>query len=426
MRTIVFSFIISATCLSALTLGGCSENTSHEGVKGFPFKSANAKGWGLMDLSGKRMVSDGTYVACPSAVINDMFTVPEVGGTVGLYNVNNPTHAVSSGQYLRIGYFFDQVTVAQMEKGSPLCLINKQGDVVGTDEGKFGFVDTNGKLVVPPVYDFAADFSEGKALVGKADAEGKLGFFVIGSDGNLLTTLKHVWYAFDTAFGDGRLTCRFPSGGCGALNEKGKVYFALPDSILSLSRFQQGLAVVSARSGVGLVDKNGQEVLPCQYNQIEVLNKHRLALQAENNWMLTDENGKKIKNLDGCPLFFSEQGGLISAEGHMALARTDGSVIAWMDSVKVTPQAMRQKPEVFVRILATQKEQKDTVALKSINEVQTLKEQVQPSAQKHDAYIEQTDWKRVAKNHPFYKEASKMLSSNIQEDDANSRRMILN
>ena len=450
MRTIVFSFIISATCLSALTLGGCSENTSHEGMEGFPFKSANAKGWGLMDLSGKRMVSDGTYVACPSAVVNGMFTVPEVGGTVGLYNVNNPMHAVSSGQYLRIGYFFDPVTVAQVEKGSPLCLINKQGDVVamldyypdyrivmahnfseglalvGTDEGKFGFVDTSGKLVVPPVYDFAADFSEGKALVGKADAEGKLGFFVIGSDGNLLTTLKLVWYAFDTAFGNGRLTCRFPSGGCGALNEKGKVYFALPDSILSLSRFQQGLAVVSARFGVGLVDKNGQEVLPCQYNQIEVLNEHRLALKAENNWMLTDENGKKIKDLDGCPLFFSEQGGLISAEGHMALARTDGSVIAWMDSVKVTPQALRQKPEVFVRTLATQNGQKDTVALKSINEVQTLKEQVQPSAQKHDAYIEQTDWKRVAKNHPFYKEAAKMLSSNIQEDDANSRRMILN
>ena len=112
MRTIVFSFIIYAACLLALTLGGCSENTSHEGVEGFPFKSANAKGWGLMDLSGKRMVSDGTYVACPSAVINDMFTVPEIGGTVGLYNVNNPTHAVSSGQYLRIGYFFDQVTVA--------------------------------------------------------------------------------------------------------------------------------------------------------------------------------------------------------------------------------------------------------------------------------------------------------------------------
>ena len=58
MRTIVFSFIISATCLSALTLGGCSENTSNECVKGYPFKSDNAKGWGLMDLSGKRKVSD--------------------------------------------------------------------------------------------------------------------------------------------------------------------------------------------------------------------------------------------------------------------------------------------------------------------------------------------------------------------------------
>lgn len=451
MRTIVLHLIIYVSILFVWMLEGCRQETEGNLPEGFPFKSATSKGWGVMDFSGRRVVPDGTYAFCPSAVVNGMFTVPDGNGTVDLYTVQHPSRPVSCGRYAQIGYFFESVAMARLQTGGPLCIIDKRGEIVamlnyypdyrvvmahnfsegralvGTDRGKFGFVDTNGKLVVPPVYDFAADYGNGRALVGKADAEGRLGFFVIDLHGNIRATLRQVWCSFDTAFGSDRLVCRFSSGCYGALDEDGEACFTLPDSILSLSRFRQGRAVARSRSGCCLIGADGQAVMPASYREIELLNADRMALRGEKGWFLADKSGRKIANLEACPLFLTGRGGLMPSDGRMAVVRPDGDVFVVVDSARVSAQALHRKPEVFVRTSSLQETEAEAAVQEPKAPADTSRTAASVSSgAKRNTYIEQTDWKRVAKNHPFYKEAAKVLSGRLQEDDADNRRMILN
>ena len=450
MKSVCLHLIIYVSLLATLLVGGC-KNDEGMPIEGFPFRSAASVGWGLMDVSGQPIVSEGTFEACPSAVVGGRFTVPDGKGDVSLYDVTKPEHPLSEGKYAQIGYFFEQVTMARQNSDGPLCIIDRQGEVVaplnyypdykvvmahnfacgralvGTEQGKYGYVDTEGKLVVPPTYDFAADYAEGKAVVGKADAEGRLGFFVINADGKILAALHQVGGAFDTAYGDGRLICRFPSGCYGALDGKGKTAFTLPDSVSSVSRFRYGLAVARSRSGLMLIDTDGRTLLTGAYRQMEVLNADRIALLGEDGCSLADASGRIWARLDACPLFFSGTGGLMMANGRTSVLQADGEQTVVADSACITPQALRQKPEIFVRASALKQPQADERTPQPEPQDETVPSESAKVAGRHPGtYIGQTDWQRIAKNSPFYQEAAKVISGKLQEDDAESRRTILN
>lgn len=90
---------------------------------------------------------------------------------------------------------------------------------------KMGFVDRNGKEVVPLIYDYAYDFSEGLACVRIDDGDNrKYGF--IDKTGNLVIPCKY----------DGA------------------------DS------FSEGMAAVQLNDKWGFVDNTGKEIIPCRYD----------------------------------------------------------------------------------------------------------------------------------------------------------------
>lgn len=97
--------------------------------------------------------------------------------------------------------------MAQERKNSPLLLIDRNGQTVSvldypsigqivkahnfsdgralimTSENKYGYIDTQGKLIIPPIYSEASDFNEGKALVGRQNESGSTGIQVIDTKG---------------------------------------------------------------------------------------------------------------------------------------------------------------------------------------------------------------------------------------------------
>lgn len=92
-------------------------------------------------------------------------------------------------------------------------------------DGKFGFVNRRGEIVIPPQYDYAQEFGDGWALVQQ-------GGEIFWIDGNGTRMLDR------------------PEG-----------YTSLP--------FSNGLAVVwNAEDLCGLMDKQGQLVLPCQWTTV--------------------------------------------------------------------------------------------------------------------------------------------------------------
>ncbi|MDR1056955.1 MAG: WG repeat-containing protein [Prevotellaceae bacterium] len=93
-----------------------------------------------------------------------------------------------------------------------------------SENGKYGFRNTEGHVLVRAEYDWANDFSEGLALV---KTEGKWGY--IDKAGEMIIPAKYDW-------GDD---------------------------------FSDGLAKVSVRFKYGYVDTSGKEVIPLKYDKVE-------------------------------------------------------------------------------------------------------------------------------------------------------------
>ena len=89
-------------------------------------------------------------------------------------------------------------------------------------DGKYGFIDNTGQVVIPPKYDLAWDFSEGLARVSQ---NGKYGF--IDNTGKVVIPLNYDW----------------------------------------VGSFSEGLAMVKRNGKWGFIDKTGKVVIPLKYDK---------------------------------------------------------------------------------------------------------------------------------------------------------------
>ena len=125
---------------------------------------------------------------------------------------------------------------------------------------KWGFIDENGKKIIPYIYSDVLSFAEGLAAVRIDNTEnGKWGF--IGKDGNEVIPFKY-------------------------------------DAVES---FSEGLAKVrigNAENGKwGFIDRNGTEVVPCKYNSIGVFSEGLAAVKSDSKWGFIDKFGRIIISL---------------------------------------------------------------------------------------------------------------------------------
>ena len=121
------------------------------------------------------------------------------------------------------------------------------GIQVGT---KWGFVDKSGREVIPPEYDNVGEFSEGLARVHK---DKKAGF--IDKKGELVIPVK---FEVVNDFHEG-LASFGENGKCGYLDKQGKV--AIPAEFNDAGEFSEGLAAVKADDQWGYIDKSGKFVI---------------------------------------------------------------------------------------------------------------------------------------------------------------------
>ena len=107
-----------------------------------------------------------------------------------------------------------------------------EGMAAVVKDGKYGFIDKTGKLVIDYKYDYAEDFSEGYAAVSTG------GFW-------------------DEEAG-------YVTGNWGFIDKTGKV--VVPIFYDKVWDFSEGLAAVSNGGKVGFVDTTGKVVIPLTYS----------------------------------------------------------------------------------------------------------------------------------------------------------------
>lgn len=165
------------------------------------------------------------------------------------------------------------------------------GPVPWFKNGKWGFINENGKLEIPFEYDFA-DFFASNGLV-KVKKNGKWGY--INAKNKVVIPLQYdeAWH-----FSPNGLAPVKKNGKYGYIDAKGKVVIPLQYDIAGFFA-SNGLAVARKDGKAGYIDAKNNVVIPFQYDRAREFDKTGLAwVQTEDTGFLIDEKGARRFSLE--------------------------------------------------------------------------------------------------------------------------------
>ena len=232
--------------------------------------------WGFEDNTGK------IVIPCQF----DYAEIPKMHGKI----INDRVYAVIRGGKWEIINKEKQIIT---KRGYDEPFIFYDGFSVVKHDGKFGFIDTNGKEIAPCEYAIMDVFSEGFMLAEK-EADGKMVCGFINAEGK--ETISFIYE-------DAR---RF-SEGFAPVKQNGKWTYINTDGAQIVEpkydnawEFTEGLAQVQLNDKWGFIDKAGHEVIPCKYEGIkssfsngkaEVMENGKLkSIDKTGNEIITEEN----------------------------------------------------------------------------------------------------------------------------------------
>lgn len=139
---------------------------------------------------------------------------------------------------------------------------------------KYGYLDLQGKVVIPPQYQAANNFTEGKAFIKIKDSK----YALIGLNGESLANFNYPYVGMP---GDGLLAFQEKTNGkYGYIDEYGNVIIS--PRYTGAQPFRDGRAVVyiseDHRKKSGLIRKDGNYILSPEYNDILLLGETRAAI----------------------------------------------------------------------------------------------------------------------------------------------------
>lgn len=151
----------------------------------------------------------------------------------------------------------------------------------------FGFIDPQGKLIIPLEYSTITEFKDGKAYANKTDKNGNIRMGMINTKGNIIIPFD---YSVINYFEDGlsivakgcdQITdklldekeskkCRF-----GVIDEQNRT--VIPFEYSWLLPFQKGVAIAIKGKTLGKIDKTGKIVVPFTQATQKALEKEILS-----------------------------------------------------------------------------------------------------------------------------------------------------
>ena len=160
-------------------------------------------------------------------------------------------------------------------------------------DGKWGYIDKTGRVVIPPTYEVAEEFHNGLAFVSS-----KKGYFeglFINSKGEILNSIKAI---FPFHFSDGLAPVKNEkTGKWGYVDTKGNI--VIKEKFDEASLFSEGLATVKIERKYGFIDTEGKFVIKPQFNMsadfsysISDFQEGLAKLQIKGKYGFIDRSGK--------------------------------------------------------------------------------------------------------------------------------------
>lgn len=160
--------------------------------------------------------------------------------------------------------------------------------VVSTKGGKYGYINTKGEIAIPCIYTNAKAFSEGVAAVQPSGGDA---WGYINKNGDMVIPAKH-YNAYP--FSDG-----LAGTSKGFINTKGELVTPILNTT-SVGQLSEGLAIIMHRgktTTVDYVDKTGKVVISGSYDFVYPFSEGFSAVRKNDKWGFIDKSGKLVISL---------------------------------------------------------------------------------------------------------------------------------
>ncbi len=331
-------FFLLFLLVSGLWLSGCRSGQSQ--ITHLPFKADEDDRWGMIGIDGK-VLFENEFQERPSVVIHGIFTVKNAEGLYEYYTAETRPKPLNDKAYITAGAFLEDIAPV-VEPEQPISYIRKDGTTAftldkyrnrrivcavpfseglagfKTQDERFGFIDTQGKVVIEPHFTSIHSFSEGLAVVEQADST----WIVINKKGEKQFALPKNTTGF--YFSDGLLACwktseetSYPANVDFFLDTKGDKVLTVPDKVkvARFSTFSHGYIPCYQEDKeknvyyVGLMNKKGEIVIRPKY-EVEYAYEISNFLITDNNLLcVTDHEKMGLVDMENnlvCPIEFSQ------------------------------------------------------------------------------------------------------------------------
>ena len=321
----LFSKLAFATVIAVLLCAcGGNETTYQYKTKYMPVQLVGSEKWSILDVNSGEVVAKDAFDRAPSPIVADMFYVMNDDGSYDYYNVSAPTQPVA-GHFGSVTSFSDDGVAVASKVGGPLCVIDRNGNIVKqlpnevsqcsmfsrgmaaiqNDNGLWGYINASGDTVISPIYNSANMFlyDDYAMVIDEHQSNDSIVMFsVIDKTGKVMFTKSSSEYQpVQPYFINGVLpTVKGDSLVC--LNESGKeVDNPIKDDEKvskggydDYSRTPSGDYVVIKGKKVGLIDKDGKELIAIKHDNLIDINGERLIAVDGDTYHIVDRNGNAV------------------------------------------------------------------------------------------------------------------------------------
>lgn len=309
------SFLAIAAMTLGLVLPACTA-TSETDVDYLAVKLSESKeNWSILDLNTGTVIAQEDFKNKPSVIVNDMFYVKKDNGKYEYSSVNDINHTV--GDSYEQGTYFQNERAIVSKTGNKLMVINTKGETVKAldkkikaarpfrngfaaiinEEGKCGFINTEGETVIKPTYDMVANFSEdGFVVVGKK-GDSDLTYSVLNSKGEKIFSFSSDKYSdVLTGFVGGSMAVVKDDHIVYLDNEgKQKIKVGAVKGHKEDYGFYKGLTIFANDDGdFGVKDAEGEVVIKARYEEIRPNRDGTFLAKKDGKYSIIDDAGQQI------------------------------------------------------------------------------------------------------------------------------------
>lgn len=168
-------------------------------------------------------------------------------------------------------------------------------------EGKYGYVDQMGRMVIKPQFARAAGFSEGLAYAELPDNGGTRAGYIDATGGFVIEPKESAASGAspENDFSEGLAAQTLPSGMHCYIDKTGKVL--IPGPFDMVQPFKDGLAIVGVPPAqmsddlFGLIDRTGRWVVPPRYKELDAFSEGLASMRTlDGLWGYIDTTGRVV------------------------------------------------------------------------------------------------------------------------------------